>query len=290
MIGDYKILITGASGLLGSAISGLYKNAHPLTPGKGEFDITNIDQISNYININNPTLVIHTAAHTNVEEAEIKPDIAWGINTLGTLNLCRSIKDKDVKLIYISSTGIYGHAKKTPWYDFDEVCPPTIHHKTKYAAEQIVQTHIRNHLILRTGWLFGGLIGNPKNFVYNRYRESIGKTTIYANSLQFGNPTYVVDLARQIELLIDKDLIGTFNCVNKGNVSRLEYIKEIMNAFELDISVKALKDKYKRIADVSDNEMAENYFLELLNLNVMEDFRPSLRTYINELKCSINFK
>lgn len=280
-----KILITGSSGLLGSELLSLLKPNEKfdvLAPNRTELDITNYKNVKNYIEHNSPNIVIHTAAHTNVEEAELFPELAYRINTMATGSIATACLNTDATLVFISSTGIYGKKDSGTWKDYETPMPSTIHHTSKLKAEDCVRQLVKRHLILRTGWLFGGPLDNPKNFVYNRIKEAEGKDVIYTNSKQFGNPTSAYDLSKQIELLIEEGVFGTYNCVNKGVVSRLEYIKTIYGYSRNQIEIKANEGDYKRLADVSNNESAENYYLDFLGLDIMPDFRDSLKNYINE--------
>jgi len=139
---------------------------------------------------------------------------------------------------------------------------------------------------LRTGWLFGGNINHNKNFVYKRYLEAKEKNIIYADNTQIGNPTYVVDFVEQINTLIEYQQHGVFNCVNKANnLSRYDYIKKIIEYLELNCTVNIAPQKmFKRVAPVSKNESATNYKLDLLNLNIMDSWKLSLKKYILQLK------
>ena len=145
-----------------------------------------------------------------------------------------------------------------------------------------------NYIILRTGWLFGGSLENKKNFINNRYKEALKNEIIYANDQQYGNPTCAYELAKQIEVLISNNIIGTFNAVNIGVVNRLEYIKRIYREFKLPNSVQPVKGEFKRVAKVSDNESAENYYLEILGLNIMSHFEGPLSNYIKSIVKEIN--
>lgn len=285
------ILVTGGSGLLGSEISSYFMGLIAyklLLPGKDEFDVLNREKVNTYISIHSPNVIIHTAAHTNLEEAEEYPDLAHRINTIGTLSICNAILGSDIKLIYISSTGVYGAGKNAPWREYDEVSPTTIHHISKLAGERVVENHVNNYIILRTGWLFGGSLENKKNFIYNRYKEALKHEIIYANDQQYGNPTSAYELAKQIEILISNNIIGTFNAVNIGVVNRLEYIQRIYREFKLPNSIQPVKGEFQRVAKVSDNESAENYYLELLGLNIMTPFEGPLSNYIKRLVKELN--
>ncbi|MEY8214218.1 MAG: sugar nucleotide-binding protein, partial [Colwellia sp.] len=184
------------------------------------------------------------------------------------------------------STGVYGEVKeKDPYTEFDEVHPTTIHHSSKCEAEKIVKNHLNRYLILRTGWLFGGEKTHSKNFVYKRYLEASNNNVIYSDDSQIGNPTCIKDLVRQIQILIESNQVGVFNCVNKAfSVSRYDYVKKIVSLLDLSCEVKKVSsDFFIRKAKVSKNESAKNYKLELLNLNIMENWDSALNKYIAQI-------
>ena len=77
-------------------------------------------------------------------------------------------------MFIFSSTGIYGHNSEINFFsEFDAVKPPTHHHNSKWLGECAVNQFSKDPLILRAGWLFGGLPKNKKNFVANRIREAL---------------------------------------------------------------------------------------------------------------------
>ncbi len=280
-----KILVTGASGMLGSNLLNNLENNTVIGFGR-ELDITNNQLLNEKLVQIQPDIIIHTAAYTDVEACEINIDKAYSINTLGTQNLVNYCIDKDVLFIYISSTGIYGTSKNDVYTEFDKVNPTTIHHKSKYEGEKTVQNHLTKYLILRTGWLYGGEKNHNKNFVYKRFLEASNNKIIYSDNTQIGNPTYVGDFIKQIKVLIENKQHGIFNCINKANdISRYCYVKKIIELFKLDCKVEiAPKNMFKRVAPVSNNESANNYKLDLLGLNVMGNWEISLAYYINILK------
>lgn len=286
-----KVLITGSNGMLGSSLLKLLSYKEVVGFESDRLDVTNASECLEVLQKENPTIIIHTAAYTNVEECEVNPQKTYKINTIGTQNLVNYCVNKDILFIYISSTGIYGTKKENePYNEFDEVSPTTIHHKSKYEAEKVVQNHLSRYLILRTGWLFGGGIKHSKNFVYKRYLEAKNSNQIYSDDSQIGNPTYVNDFVYQIEKLIDSKQYGIFNCVNEAkNISRYEYVRKIVELFDLNCEVKVAPDgMFKRVAKVSKNESAINYKLKLLNLNVMNSYEKSLFVYIEKLKKEMN--
>ena len=281
-----KVLITGANGMLGSNLMKLLPY-ETIGFSSKELDVSDSKKCVEVLESENPNIIIHTAAYTNVEDCEVNPDKAYKINTIGTQNLVNYCIGKEILFIYISSTGIYGTKKgKDPYNEFDVVNPTTIHHKSKYEAEKVVQNHLSKYLILRTGWLFGGDVSHSKNFVYKRYLEAKNNREIYSDNSQIGNPTCIKDLVKQIEILIKYNQYGIFNCVNEANnISRYDYVKKIVELFECNSEVKiASENMFKRIAPVSKNESAKNYKLDLLQINQMGNWEISLNKYIEKLK------
>lgn len=281
-----KILITGANGMLGSNLLKDLSNYETVGCTSKQLDITDREEVALVLEKEVPDCIIHTAAFTNVELCETEADQAYHINTIGTQNLVNYCIGKEVLFIYISSTGIYGTGQNMPYSEFDKVCPTTVHHHSKLEAEKIVQNHLHRYLILRTGWLYGGDITHQKNFIYKRYLEAKESDKIHSDDSQIGNPTYIKNLVKQIELLISSKQYGLYNCVDHAeNISRYDYVKKIIELFELTCKVEvAPAGMFKRIAPVSQNESALNYKLNLQKLNVMKNWDDSLREYVELLR------
>ena len=136
-----RLLVTGASGLLGSALrehaaaSGLPCVALPhqqLLQGAASLDLRPGD------------LLVHAAADTNVEACERDPAGAYRDNLLLTEALVRRasrVGSTGCGFVFISSTGVYGNDKAEPWTEFDEATPTTHHHRSKWLAEAVVLRH-----------------------------------------------------------------------------------------------------------------------------------------------------
>ncbi len=120
-----KILLTGASGLLGRHL-----NIEADTPTHQEMDITNSSL--NWIQ-NNYDLIVHCAAYTNVQGAEFNKKECFDVNVTGTLNLL--VAYPDTPMIYISSE----YANK----------PVNFYSWTKKWAEELVRLQ-PNYMIIRT--------------------------------------------------------------------------------------------------------------------------------------------
>jgi len=279
MIGK-RFFISGINGMLGSSF-------------KNYFLKNNIDFIDKYVDILNekglselmkkykPTHILHLAALTNVDYCELNPKESYSINYLGTKNIL-NYKPKGSKIIYLSSTGVYGDMSILPHKEDEIPYPKTIHHTHKLMSEKILS---ENDLIIRTGWLYGGDINQKKNFVAKIIKESHISNFIYSDKEKYGNPTYVEDLIFQTIVLIQNEFKGLFNCVNNGsNISRFDYVKKIVELTTLKPVKEAPLNYHRRYSPIPNNEMAFNERLDNLGLNKMREWDKALIEYINKIK------
>ena len=284
-----KIAITGSSGLLGSSFVSFFskKNENFFTVNRKNYiPEVSIDQVVNYFQSENTSIIIHCAANTDVELCEKNQKQCFHDNYQLTEVLTKVSKKLNIKLIFISSTGVYGDYKSSPYIETDTPNPKTVYHKSKLDSETMIQNNLKNYIIIRTGWLFGGNPKSPKNFVLNRLLEaknSDGK--IFSNIDQKGNPTYTNDIVKVIYNLIQFNKTGLFNCVNEGVASRYEYVSEIIKIANYPTKVERVKKSaFNRKANVSNNEMAINANLDSIGFNKMPNWRLSLKDYMSSLE------
>lgn len=282
-----RIGVTGSTGMLGTEVIKAIN-----TSGYEAYELdrnvlshtTSLSDTVNLLDSLEINSIIHCAANTNVELCEKEPEKCWVENSLFPETLTTAAARLGIKLVFISSTGIYGQSKSTPYIEYDTVTPTTVHHKSKYQAENFIKSCHQDYLIIRTGWLFGGNWDSKKNFVANRIKEARSSGgTILANARQFGNPTYAKDVAETIVQLIRAGHVGVFNCVSEGVASRYEYVAEIINIAGLQVKVlPAEKTLFERLAKVSDNESATNFKLQALGIGTARRWQAALAEFISE--------
>ena len=228
--------------------------------------------------------IIHAAAKTNLEDCENNYRDCYRDNTLLTERLAIASSNSNCKFIYISSTGVYGAGNPSlPYTEFDAVEPTTHYHNSKRLGENAVNSYCKNPLILRAGWLFGGVPENEKNFVARRIEEAVNakKKYIFSNKSQLGNPTSVHDFAITLHEMVMNDETGTFNLINTNTASRFEYVSEIIKLAELDVKVRPIgSENFERKAKVSHNEAAIPLKLEMLGYAKLPSWSHSLEKYI----------
>ncbi len=225
-------------------------------------------------------VVINTAAHTDVDGAERDPDPAYAVNAVLPGLVAQACRRTGARLVHVSSTGCYGNELTRAYTEEDPLRPTTVHHRAKASGEQAVRDAACEALILRTGWLFGGSGERPRNFVRARLVEAVDKPIMTSDATQRGNPTWVDDVVRQTLLLLDAEVLGTFNCVGRGVASRFDYVSHIVSLSRLPCEVRPSTEPFRRAAAVSPNEGADNFRLRLLDLDRMPDWRQGVERYM----------
>jgi dTDP-4-dehydrorhamnose reductase len=231
---------------------------------------------------------IHAAANTNVERCEADELSCFNDNFLTTEILAHASASANVPFVFISSVGVYGSGRNSPYREFDSVSPTTNHHKSKYCSEQVTLKASFKNIVIRTGWLFGGANDSPKNFIFQRIREAVqankNKSAMYSNSEQRGVPCFNQDIAARILLIIESGYAGLFNCVNLGNASRFEYVKKILEITNIEVELLPVSGlEFNRMAQVSNNEMADNWKMDCLGFSKMPYWEDSLKKHINQI-------
>ena len=229
-----KILITGAYGMLGSDLREVLKNHELIVTGSKDLDITNEENVIDFIDENSPEVVINAAAYTAVDDCENNYDEAYAVNAIGPKNLAIACKKQDVPLVHISTDYVFDGSKRTPLLENDALGPQSAYGKTKLEGEKFIQEYADKYFILRTAWLYG-LHGN--NFVQTMLSLAENHDEITVVDDQIGSPTYSLDLAVSIANLLNSDKYGIYHLTNEGECSWYEFSKRIFELSDVDVKV-----------------------------------------------------
>jgi len=235
-----KVLLLGASGLLGAEIYLHLKDVFDLLPTIHKsttdkkivsLDITKIDQFENVIASYNPDVVINCAAFTNVDQAEVSKEEAHDVNVKGVENIIRSIT-KETKIIHISSDYVFD-GEKGNYKEEDPTFPINYYGKTKLEAENILIGSNKESLIFRLNVLYTKnlLKANFFSWVYNSLKKN---TKIKVVVDQISNPVYIPDF---IKILIDAILLnhsGIYHFGSSDSLSRYDFALKISECFSFN--------------------------------------------------------
>ena len=233
-----NILITGAKGNIGTYLCSVLSKSHTIYGlDKTELDI--MDKIATEKTLNELKLdaVIHTAAITNKYICEYNESLAYGVNTVGTLNIATCCNLLDIPILYLSSTDVYGDIKSSPYSEIDECTPINSYSKSKLGAEELIQTICKKYFILRTSNIFGG------NDCFVRKLIKGNHTAIYLFSNPTLSVTYIEDLTAVLQRLLATDKYGVYNYTNEGCLSKSQLINSIIEFGNLNIPLIVNSDK-----------------------------------------------
>ncbi len=266
-----RTLITGANGMVGSYIDFGVKTDHDT------LDVTDMKAVLSAVEKHKPEVIIHMAALTDLALAEKDPALAYNINTIGTYNVAVAAKTVKAKLVYISTTRVFEGSKKTPYNEKDIPNPQDYYGNSKYAGELIVQGLLKNYIIGRSCWIFGGGPARDKKFVA-KIIEQLKKPEIKEikalNDVE-GSPTYGKDLVEAVKTLILKDARGIFHLTNKGSGSRFDIAKIIAETIKPSVTVTGVTGEFFNLpAKRVRNESAVS------KINLMRPWQKALKEYL----------
>ena len=290
-----KIYIAGCGGMLGEAFYTQFKNDYELKCTDKDvnddwldfLDFRNYEAYKKDVEEFNPDYLFHLGAYTDLEYCEDNPDETYRTNTVAVENAVFIANKLNIPILYISTAGIYDGKKKL-YDDWDIPNPLGVYARSKYMGERFVIENSRYYLICRAGWMMGGGPKKDKKFI-NKIMKQIkdGNKELFIVNDKDGTPTYTHDFAKNVKVLLERELWGLYNMVCSGQTSRLEVaqylIKIIGKEGEIKISpVHSDFFKSEYYADRPKSERLINKKLNIRGLDIMRDWRTSLDEYIKK--------
>tara|TARA_B100001093_G_scaffold487524_1_gene523855 strand:+ start:986 stop:1846 length:861 start_codon:yes stop_codon:yes gene_type:complete len=282
----HNILVTGGNGQLGSELKEIAPNHQDynfLFSDVKDLDITNHTAVAAYIKSNKINVIINCAAYTAVDNAESEPELSDAINHLAVANFAQIAKDKNIKLIHISTDYVFDGTNHKPYEEKDTPNPKSVYGKTKLNGELTMQQiNPSNSIIIRTYWVYSKF-GN--NFVKTMLRLAKTKDEISVVADQIGSPTNAADLAETILTILPKisnDTVEVFHYSNEGVCSWYDFAVAIFKIMNLDINLKPTdSSKYPTLA--------KRPYYSILNTNyIKEKYRIEISHWRRSLCLSLN--
>lgn len=281
---EKKLLILGAGGLLGQEF--FSRDYLPDWNIQGHFgrqketnaNLDDYEQAINYLNRMNPDAIINLIALTDVDHCEKYPDNSYTINVKVVENVTSWIKNQDrkVQLVQISSDQVYDGEGL---HQVENVTLKNYYAFSKYAGE-LAAAPI-GAAILRTN--FFGKSNSPKrtSFTDWLYQSLINKDEVQVFDDVFFSPLSMSCLCEMITLVINKEIVGTYNLGSKNGLSKADFAYAFADALQMDSSnmtrakiadvaaVKTYRPKNMRL-DVSKFEKDLDVILPSLNQEIIK--------------------
>jgi dTDP-4-dehydrorhamnose reductase len=226
-----NIIVFGASGQLGQCIkniASLQGISNIIFPLEAEANILDTEGLDKLFERYTPTYAINCAAYTAVDKAEDDSELAEKINNLGAANLAVQCKKHGTVLIHISTDFVFRGDVAHPLTETDEAKPISVYGQTKLDGELAVAAILKEHFIIRTGWLYSEY---ANNFVKTMLKLGTERDELKIIADQVGTPTYAIDLATFIFTVINSQskAFGTYHYSNEGVTSWFDFARAIFD-------------------------------------------------------------
>jgi dTDP-4-dehydrorhamnose reductase len=251
-----KILITGSNGLLGQKL--VYRllketGVSVIATSKGEnrlkrkdgyvfenLDITDAAEVMKVMHKYAPDLVINTAAMTDVDGCESKPEECHKLNVDAVHNLINAMKELTGKphLIHLSTDFIFD-GKSGPYRETDIPYPPkSVYAESKFVSEKAVMASGIMWTIIRTVLVYGVVDNMSRSNIVLVAKNNLskGKQMNVVND-QFRTPTLAEDLAEGCALAAINGKTGIYHISGKDFMSILELFYKVADFWKLDKSL-----------------------------------------------------
>jgi len=256
-----KVLITGASGLLGKY---LFENVPANIEVEGTWyatqqlwtahrlDVCDVDLVKYVVSKVRPDAIVHMAAVGNVDWCQLNYREAWRINVEGTRNVASVAEDIGARFMLTSSNAVFA-GDDPPYHEEQDRKPVNAYGKMRRAAEDAVVYICQNwqitRLFLLYGWEPEGARGNWASKAARRLAQ--GKRMRVVGDVMY-QPTFAGDAARAVWKILTEGNKGTWNVSPGQTVSLFEFVCQVARTYDLDL------DLVERIefADLADLDLA----------------------------------
>ena len=240
-----KLLVTGASGLLGTRICQLaakqnYEVFSAHSEHKPQFgvpiklNITDSTALKQVFDKTRPDVVVHSAALSDVDKCEKEKGLAWKINVESTSNIAQLCHRHNCFLVYVSTDYVF-NGVKGDYKETEQTAPINNYGLTKLKGEEEIKKSRAEYCIARASVIYGSIPAAGKvNFALWLIEKLGKKEETKTVTDQWNSPTLNTNLAEMILEIIEKRKTGTFHLAGATRLSRHEFAQNIAETFNLD--------------------------------------------------------
>ena len=301
-----KVFVTGVNGQLGHDVmnslyyaeidaigsdikesySGVQDGSPACTMSYIGLDLTDEEKTRKVIAEEEIDAIIHCAAWTAVDAAE-EPEnqaIVEKINGEVPGVLARIMKERDGKMLYLSTDYVFSGEGTEPWSpDERNFSPINFYGKTKLMGEERIREVLEKYFIVRIAWVFGL---NGKNFIKTMLKVGKSHEEVRVVNDQIGNPTYTLDLAELLVDMICTEKYGNYHATNEGDyISWYDFTKEIYRQAGLKTKVIPVSTEEYGLSKAKrpKNSRLDKKKLRQQGFVPLPDWKNALSRYLEEL-------
>lgn len=301
-----KVFVTGVNGQLGHDVmnslyyaeidaigsdikesySGVQDGSPACTMPYIGLDLTDEEKTRKIITEEGIDAIIHCAAWTAVDAAEESENqaIVEKINGEVPGVLARIMKERDGKMLYLSTDYVFSGEGTEPWLpDETNFSPINFYGKTKLMGEEKIREVLEKYFIVRIAWVFGL---NGKNFIKTMLKVGKSHEEVRVVNDQIGNPTYTLDLAELLVDMICTEKYGNYHATNEGDyISWYDFTKEIYRQAGLKTKVIPVSTEEYGLSKAKrpKNSRLDKKKLRQQGFVPLPDWKNALSRYLEEL-------
>ena len=237
-----RIILLGASGLLGYAIKKVFNCIHnidliPIT--RKEIDFLKVYRRKDLsLLLPKFDLIVNAMAFTNTQLCEKHVFKSEHLNGSCLKELSLLANDNKAKLIHISTDYVFDGAKKGLYLESDKTTPRSQYGKSKLLGETYIKEISNNFVIIRSSSLYGPST-NKQSFIDKVMEKAVIDRNVRVVADQYMSPTFTIELAKFIKTLcFIKDLSNDiFHFSDKGYCSWYDLTKHLIDITKLNINL-----------------------------------------------------
>jgi dTDP-4-dehydrorhamnose reductase len=203
-------------------------------PGQIALDLGDSTATTALVSAARPDVVLVAGAMCHVDLCEQKPDLCRRINVEGPAAIAEWARASGARVVFFSTDHVFD-GERHSYVEDDDVQPLSVYASSKMEAERAIRSIVpAQHLIIRTGWVYGP-DRQRRNFILRLIDRLQQGETVDVPSDQWGSPTYTDDLAQAVRFLVEGGTAGTFHATGPELIDRVSLARRVCARFDLDV-------------------------------------------------------
>src|SRR6266702_3407744 len=242
---EMKLVVTGASGMLGAAVvseavkrgyetTGLYHRTPISLSGaaSGALDIRSLSNVRDVLGSISPDLILHAAADVRVDWCEDHPEEAALTNVEGSANVARVAAEIGARLLYVSTDSIFD-GKRGGYRETDIANPLNVYARTKFDGEAAVLSELPAALVARTNFYSWGGEHKLGLLAWILRELSHGRSLLgFTDAIFCAIPSN--DVAVALIDILQGECSGIFHVVGPEAISKYDFARRVAKQFGYD--------------------------------------------------------